>query len=519
MKIDIAIIGAGHNALVAATYLAQAGLDVHLFESRPHAGGAMQTEELWPGFKFSTCAHLLHAFSPKVMRDLRLRERGVEVVPRDDVILLRPDGTYDTNLDLDLKNHRTARARLTPEELDGLNRYEAFKKSLFELVAPYRLGPPPSLEELTRRAAGTPAAEVLELAQSDRLWELQDRFLPTERLKERHANEFSAVACNPLAFVLVYSAITQPDTETGERPLHGFVRGGMGSLARGIKEAAEEAGAHLHLGFAVREIVVNGGRATGVLLDDKREITARIVLSCTDTKTTVLKLIPETAIESDLRERLEARVTHVSCLKLLAAISELPQWTGWDGDPELPHRGSVQLEMSRKGIRAAYEHLEAGRPPERLMLSFNVPSMLDRSLAPKGAHTASLYIYPAPARLEFGTWDDQRETVTNRLIDQITEYAPNFRRSILHCRLRTPLDLEREVGLTDGCIWHLQHTPDQLLANRPLPELANYRTPIDGLYLGGSGQHPGGEVTGMPGHNAAREMLQDLGIPGRDEGH
>jgi len=514
MKIDVAIIGAGHNALVAATYLARAGLDVHLFESRPHAGGAMQTEELWPGFRFSTCAHLLHAFSPKVMRDLKLRERGVEVVPRDDVILLRPDGTYDTNLDLDLPNHRTARPLLTPEECDGLNRYEAFKKSLFELVAPYRLGPPPSIEELTRRAAGTSAAEALELALSNRLWELQDGFLPTERLRERHANEFSAVACNPLAFVLVYSAITQPDTETGEPPLHGFVRGGMGTLALGIKEAAEETGAHLHLGTPVRKIMVDDGRSTGIFLDDGREITARIVLSCTDTKATVLKLVPEAAIEPDLRSRLEARVTHVSCLKLLAAISELPKWTGWDGDPDLPHRGSVQLEMSRGGIRAAHEDLEAGRSPERLMVSFNVPSMLDRSLAPKGAHTASLYVYPAPARLASGTWDDQRKTVTNRLIDQITAYAPNFRKSILHCKLRTPLDLEREVGLTDGCIWHLQHTPDQLLPNRPLPELANYRMPIDGLYLGVSGQHPGGEVTGMPGHNAAHEILKDLGNSG-----
>jgi phytoene dehydrogenase-like protein len=511
MDIDVAIIGAGHNALVAATYLARAGLSVHLFESRPHAGGAMQTKELWPGFRFSTCAHLLHAFSPKVMRDLRLLERGIDVVPRDDAILLHPDGTYDTRIDLDQPNHRTARVRLSPEEQDGLDRYDAFKQSLFELVAPYRLGPPPSLDELKRRAAGTPAAAALELARSKRLWEVQDQFLPTTRLRERHASEFSAVASNPLAFILVCNAITLPETETGERPLHGFVRGGMGNLARAIAEAAGEAGAHLHLETPVRELRVCDGRTGGVSLGDGREISARIVLSCADTKTTFSKLVPPNSVGADLRARLNARNSHVSCLKLLAAVSELPKWTGWDGDPDLPHRGSIQLEMNRKGVRAAYADLEAGRSPERLLLSFNVPSMQDPSLAPEGAHTASLYIYPAPARLASGTWDDHRERVTERLIDQITEYAPNFRRSILHCKLRTPLDLEREVGLTDGCIWHLQHTPDQLLANRPLPELANYRTPIDGFYLGGSGQHPGGEVTGMPGHNAAHEILKDLG--------
>ncbi|MEZ5275179.1 MAG: NAD(P)/FAD-dependent oxidoreductase [Opitutaceae bacterium] len=512
MKTDIAIIGAGHNGLVAATYLARAGFRVDVFESRSHTGGAMQTEELWPGFRFSTCAHLLHAFSPRVMRDLQLRERGLEVVPRDDVIILRPDGTYDTTPALDLPNHRSARSKLSAEERAGLDRYEAFKQSLFTLAAPFRLRPPPSLSELRSAARGTPAEEPLEMALTRHLWDLQDHFLPTQRLRERHALEFSAVTRDPIGFIFVYNAITQPDTESGERPLNGFVRGGMGELAARIRLAAEDAGVDIHASAPVKRITTRHGVVSGLELTDGQAVESPVVLAATDVKTALLKLLAPDAIDPSIRKRIEGLNSHVSCLKLLAAISELPQWTGWDGDPDLPHCGSVQLEMSRDGVTRAYADLEAGRPAARPMLSFNVPSMRDPSLAPNGGHTASLYVYPAPARLAKGSWDDHREAVADRLIDQITEYAPNFRKSILHHKLRTPLDLEREVGLTDGCIWHIQHNPEQLMFNRPLPELAGYRTPIKGLYLGGSSQHPGGEVTGMPGHNAAHEILKDLGI-------
>jgi phytoene dehydrogenase-like protein len=203
-------------------------------------------------------------------------------------------------------------------------------------------------------------------------------------------------------------------------------------------------------------------------------------------------------------------ITNVSCTKLLAAISELPQWNGWDGDPEFPARTSVALGVSREAVREAFEDLAQGRPTRRPIMSFNVPSMLDPTLAPPGYHTASIFIHPAPGRLRTGSWDDVRTEVAERTIDQITEYAPNFRRSIVHYKFRTPLDLEREQSLPDGCIWHIQHTPEQLFGSRPLPELARYRAPIAGLYLGGSGQHPGGEVSGIPGHNAAHEILKDL---------
>lgn len=510
MKIDVAIIGAGHNALVAATYLARAGLHVEIFERRATLGGATLNEELWPGYTFSTGAHLLHAMPAQIVRELGLKAQGLVTVPRDEVIFLRRDGTYHTNLDFDLPNHLTARAKLSAAERDGLQRYEAFKQSLVGLVRPWLLRTPPGPAELERAAAGTPAAETLRLATTMRLWELHDHFLPTARLRERVVSEGSAFACNPGAFVLAYGAIDAADPATGEKGPWGFVRGGMGRLAAVLAEVARAAGVVIHTDSPIASIVVQNGRATGLQLESVDRIEARNVLSTADPKRTFLKLLGEADVEPALRTRIAGLNSHVSCCKFLAAIDELPQWRGWDGDPDLPHRGSVQLELNRDAITRCYAELAAGQPPARPMMSFNLPSMRDDSLAPAGRHTASVYVYSHPARLAAGTWDDCREAVAERLIDQITAYAPNFRRSVLHYELRTPLDLERKLALTDGCIWHLQHTPELLLGNRPLPELAHYRAPIAGLYLGGSGQHPGGEVSGIPGHNAAHEILKDL---------
>lgn len=512
MKIDVAIIGAGHNGLVAATYLARAGLKVEIFERRATPGGATLNEELWPGYTFSTGAHLLHAIPAQLVRELGLVEHGMVTLPRDEVIYLKRDGTYDSNLDFDRPNHATARAKLSADELAGLTRYNTFKSQLLDLIRPYLLTVPPSTKELQRAAVGTVAEEALRLATTLSLWELHDHFLPTARLRERVVSECSAFACNPGAFALAYGAIDWPDPVTGKKGPWGFVRGGMGRLAETLVAIAQSAGVVIHTNSAVKAITVAHGRATGLQLVDGRTIRAQRVLSTADPKLTFLKLLGASEVDPSLRQRIGALNSHVSCFKFLAVIDELPEWRGWDGDPDLPHRGSIQLEMTRAAITTAYAELAAGLPPTRPMMSFNLPSWLDDSLAPPGKHTASVYVYPAPAKLAHGTWDDCREAVAESIIDQITDYAPNFRRSVRHYELRTPLDLERKLALTDGCIWHLQYTPELLLGNRPLPELSHYRAPIGGLYLGGSGQHPGGEVSGIPGHNAAHELLKDLSL-------
>lgn len=511
MPPDVAIIGAGHNGLVAAAYLARAGLKVEVFERRKGFGGAALSETLWPGYVFSTGAHLLHALPAKIVQDLGLFERGLELVPRDEAVYLKPDGTYVGNIDIERPNNGVARSTLTNAEQHGLDGYNEFKRTLTALVRPYLLRTPPTLADLQANAAGTAAESVLRMARTMSLWEVQDHFLPTQRLRESVSTEASAVGENPLALALAYGAIDAPDPVTGEPPIHGFVRGGMGRLADLLADAARDASAQLHDSRPVSRILVEHGQATGLAFEDGTDMRCRHVLACTDPKVTFLRLLSDTDVDPRLRRKIACLNSQVSCYKLLAAISELPRWTAWDGDPDEPSRGSMQFHMSRDVVRECYADLKAGRPPRRPMISFNVPSMLDPTLAPEGCHTASIYIYPAPSTLAHGTWAERKQEIAESIIDRITEYASNFRSSILHAALRTPEDLERQFGLTDGCIWHLQHTPDQLLGNRPLPELADYRTPLANLYLGGAGQHPGGEVSGIPGHNAAHEILRDMG--------
>jgi phytoene dehydrogenase-like protein len=505
---DVAVVGAGHNGLVAAHYLARAGLRVELFERRPFVGGAAITEELWPGYRFSTCAHMTHALHPKVIRDLRLVERGLEVIPRTFSVQLRPDGTYDAAEEHAWPRNRAT--RLSAAERDADRRYAEFKATLRAIFAPYRLRVPPTPDEVRRDLDGRPAATVFERALAARVSDLQAELLPTDELRERYAAEVASIGRDPWALALAYGSISEPDPETGQRPPNGYVRGGTGVLSQLLAAAAEEAGARIHLGRAADRLLVEDGAAIGVRLADGTAVRARLVVSNLDPKRTFGQLVPDAAVPGELRRRVDGLVTEVSCLKLLAVVSELPEWTAWDGDPALPGTGLVGLSRSRAEVAAAYDDLEAGRPPRAPMINFSVPSVLDPSLAQPGGHTASLWIYPAVGRLRDGSWDDVRDRVADRLVEQITACAPNFRGSIRQLKLRTPLDLERENGLTDGCIWHVQHGGDQLFWRRPLPELAAYRAPLRGLYLCGAGQHPGGEISGLPGHNAAQEAIADL---------
>lgn len=508
MDVDALVVGGGHNGLVAAAYLARAGLRVHVLERRPFVGGACITEELWPGFLFSTCAHMTHGIHPKVIRDLRLYERGLVIIPRPFSFQPQRDGTYWGPQDHESPRNRSC--HLTAAEREGQRQYGEFKRTLNDIFAPYRLRPPPTLGEVRARVAGTPAAMVLERALAARLSELHGELLPSDQLKDRHAGEKAAVGRDPLALSLAYASLNHPDEATGEAPPHGYVRGGMGVVSRLMAAAATEAGATIHVNHAVERLLVDRGRVIGVKLAGGREVRSRVVLSSLDPKTTFLRLVESEHLSGAFRRRVAGLITHVSCYKLLAVISELPRWRDWDGEPHLPSTGVVGLMRTRADVAAAYDDLEARRPPRAPAINVSVPSAVDPSLTRPGYHTASIWIYPAPARLHGASWDDAREQVAARLIDQVTEYAPNFRPSIRQYRLRTPLDLERENGLTDGCIWHVQHAGEHLFWDRPLPELAAYRAPLPGLYLCGAGQHPGGEVTGIPGHNAAHEVLRDL---------
>ena len=504
--LDAAVVGAGHNGLTAAWYLARAGFRVALFERRPFVGGAAITEELWPGYRFSTCAHMVHALDPGIQADLRLAERGMVAIPRTGSLVPVSEAEY-WGPD-DHESPRNLSLQLTAEETAAERRYADMKRRLCELFAPYRLRPPPTPGEVRARAAASGDGPLLDDALSATVRQLRHRYLPTRRLRDRHAAEAAAIGHDPGALALAYGSINLADS--GEPPHNGYVKGGIGTITALMRQAVEEAGVAIHTEAEAVSLLHENGAATGVRLADGTAVTARCVVSNLDPKRTFLRLVPPELTTAALRRRVGALVTEVSCYKLLAAVDELPQWQAWDADPALPSRGVVGLDRSEAAVDAAYADCAAGRPPAEPIMNFSVPSALDPTLAPDGRHTASVWIYPAPARLQGTDWYTVRERVAERLVDQVTRYAPNFRRSILHLKLRTPADLERENGLTDGCIWHIQHDGDQLFWNRPLPELSRYRAPFPGLYLCGAGQHPGGEISGIPGHNAAQEVIRDL---------
>ena len=506
--LDVAIVGGGHNGLTAAWYLARAGFRVGIFERRSFVGGAAITEELWPGYRFSTCAHMVHALDPGIQADLRLAERGMVEIPRTGSLVPMPDGEY-WGPD-DHKSPRNLSLQLTPDETEAERRYADMKRRLCELFAPYRMRPPPTLAEVRSDAAARGDGQVLEDALIRTVRQLRHRYLPTRRLRDRHAAEAAAIGHDPGALALAYGSIDLAGPGSGRTAHNGYIEGGIGVITSLMRQAVEEAGVAVHTDAEATTLLREDGAATGVRLADGTAVTARCVVSNLDPKRTFLRLVPPELTTAQLRHRVSALVTEVSCYKLLAAVDELPHWQAWDGDPALPSAGVVGLGRSEAVVDAAYADCAAGRPPAEPIVNFSVPSALDPTLAPEGRHTASVWIYPAPARLHDTDWDTVRDRVTERLVEQITRFAPNFRRSILHLKLRTPADLERENGLTDGCIWHIQHGGDQLFWNRPLPELCRYRAPFPGLYLCGAGQHPGGEISGIPGHNAAQEIIRDL---------
>jgi phytoene dehydrogenase-like protein len=514
-KIDVLIVGGGHNGLVAGYYLAKAGLNVEIFERRAVPGGAAATEELWPGFLFNTCAHSIYGIHPKLVRDLQLFQRGLVMLPREFFLLPYADDTYW--MAGDYPSPRNRGYNLSPQERQQEEQYNAFNDSLCSIFAPYRLKSPPSLQEVKDRVAGTPAAEVLEKALTQRNYQIQDEFLKTETLKSRHAIDRAHVARDPLGLSAVYSMIQYPDEKTGETPPRGYVRGGVYELTKILVEAATQAGAKIHLNQPVGNFIVEQGKVQGVKLEDGSEIRAKTTISNLDPKRTFLNLMPSEHLDAGFRQRIEGLVSQNSCCKFLGVISELPQWKAWDGPSEQPSSGCVIFGLTRDDIEETYDSLDAGIPPKKPVISVSVPSARDPSLTQPGYHTVSIYIYPMPSKLANESWDDARDRVAEQMIDRITEYAPNFRKSLVNYKLRTPQDIESDNGMTDGCIWHIQPDADQMFWNRPLPELAAYKAPLEGLYMCGAGQHPGGDITGVPGHNAAHKILQDLGIDSGDD--
>jgi len=519
------IIGAGHNGLVTAAYLARAGLSVLVIEKREIIGGACVTEEPWPGYKVSTLSYLCSLLQPRIINELELERFGYRLYPKDPAFFtVFPDGRH---LFFHQDSHKTHEelAKFSPRDAAYYPRYEEQLVRMAEWVEGLLMTTPPNiirrkfrdLVELGRLGLQSArfrdpdlVALIKIMTQSVRNY-LDERFDSPE-IKTTLATD-GVIGTNGgpstpgTAYIMLHHVM---GGATGIRGLWGFVRGGMGAISQTMASAARSRGVEIRTGHGVHRILVQKGQAYGVVLDSGEEIRARIIVSNADPKVTFLKLVEASDLDDQFRTDI-ANIKMEGCsFKINLALDTLPDFTAYPGSQLGPqHKTTIHICPSMDYMDRGWEDAAAGRPSTEPMLEITIPTTYDDSIAPPGKHIMCIFAQYAPYRLRDADWDGIKEQFADRCIDALAQYAPNIKDAIIYRQVISPLDMEREYGLTGGNIFHGDMTLDQLFFMRPVAGWAQYRTPIDGLYLCGSGTHPGGGVMGAPGYNAAREILKD----------
>jgi phytoene dehydrogenase-like protein len=533
-RYDAIVVGAGHNGLTAAAYLARAGLSTLVLERREIVGGACVTEEIAPGCRASTTSYIASMLRPEVIRDLGLAQRGLQMVPCDPALLVPfPDGTV---VPWWSDRERTVREleRLSPADARTFVRVDDELKKLARYLQPFFLEPPPDVHtrgvagliealRVSRRFRGISGDEIGRMIAflTGSLGDFLDRNYESEKVKTlflannvygKHGGPYQPGTALGLLFHLLSG---------GEHELQGFyghVLGGMGAITQAMAAAAREFGAEIRTSAPVARIDVRDGRARGVELADGTRIEARVVLSNADPKRTFLSLVEPDALPGEFRRAIEGIKMDGPCAKVNLVLSEEPRVHGMPSDFSASQRSLFTLVPSLEFAERCYAIARTGEIPEELWVDCVVASNVDPGLAPPGRHVLTCFVQYVPYRPRSGDWDGLRETLGDRVVRKIGEYAPNVPGAVVARQVLTPLDLERIYGLTEGNIFHGDLSLEQLFFLRPVSGYARYRTPVDGLYLCGAGTHPGGGVTGAPGHNAAHQVLRDWKRQGRGRG-
>jgi phytoene dehydrogenase-like protein len=520
MRYDAIVIGGGHNGLTAAAYLARAGRKVLVLERRHVLGGAAVTEEIFPGFKFSVCSYVVSLLRPEIIRDLDLPRHGLEILPLDGTFTPMPNGDYLWRVNDHAKTRReiARHSRLDAEAYDEYGRamveMARFVKPILNMTPP----DPMSLDPRELMKLLFLGRRFRALADGDRYNQVQlmtmsavdflDQWFETDVLKATMSasgiiGTFQGVRSPGTAYVLLHHYMGEID---GAFRSWGFARGGTGAISNAIAGAAREAGVEIRTQAPVAQITVKNAQSTGVVLTNGEEIPADLVLSSVDPNLTFLKFIESAALPDDFLEEVRRYKYRGSSGKVNMALDALPNFKCLPG--EGPHlRGAVSISPGVDYMERAYDQAKYGEFSRRPYIDMVIPTLTDPSVAPPGKHILSCFVQYAPYKLAKGTWDEQREAFGDAVIDTIAEYAPNIRDIVLHRQVLTPLDIERDFGLTEGNIFQGELTLEQLFFARPVPGWAQYKTPIRNLWMCGSATHPGGGIMGAPGRNAALRIL------------
>ena len=526
-RYDAIIIGAGHNGLTNAAYLAKAGLNVLVLEKNDYIGGATVSRELFEGWRYSNCSYVLSLFRPEISRDLELSKHGLQVIPHGGGVTFLRNGDYFGNYPDAARKAREI-ARHSKRDANAYDRYHTDVSRQTRLIRPLLLRTPPDPTSMRPRditemlALAKMFGNLGEEALADtlRFWTMSigdflSEYFETDVLKAHIAGSgiigtALGVYSPGTAYVLLHHYMGDVDGHIGA---WGFPRGGMGAVANALAAALRSHGGAIQTNAEVRKIMVKRRRVTGVVLANGDEYRADRVVSNLDPKRTFLDIIDEHDLPNDVVASARRFKLRGSSGKVNIALDGLPTFRGLPKDSPLL-LGDLHFSDSMQRMERAFDDWKNGTWSQDPYLDTVIPTLVDPTMAPPGKHMMSVFVQYAPPTLATGDWTDKdRDAFGKTVIDQISEYSPDFKELILHAEVRTPRELEAEVGLTEGNIFQGELTFDQLFFNRPFPGYGQYRGPLKGLYLCSAATHPGGGVMGAPGANAAREILRDLKKP------
>ena len=527
---DVIVIGSGHNGLVNACYLQKAGLNVLVLEKNDWIGGAAVSRELHPGILYSNCSYVCSLFRPEIMRDLQLPKHGLQIVAIEGGTVFTRDGDYLASF----RNYHAKKReleRFSVKDSESYSRYsrDILKQCRFIQPLLMRTAPDPTsfkfrdLSEMLYLLRKVNDLTASELADTIRFWTMSisdflDEYFENDVIKASLAvSGIIGTALGPMspgtAYVLLHHYMGEVDGSIGA---WGYARGGMGAISKALTSSFRAMGGTLLNNSEVEKVDIRGARVRGVILKNGDEYLAKNVVSNADVKRTFLKLTDPEHLPPNFIKKVNNFKIRGSSGKVNIALDSMPKFPGVsDNNPCL--KGDIHFTDSIERMERAYDDWKMGTWSRDPFLDMMIPTLTDPTMAPPGQHFMSCFVQYCPPKVGGKNWTkENKDAFGETVIQQIADYSPGFKDKILHMEVRTPKELEEEVGLTEGNIFQGELTFDQLLFNRPIPGYAQYRSPIKGLYMCGSSTHPGGGVMGAPGRNAAVEILKDLKLPDTD---